>query len=888
MASLSSLIVQRELATMRQVEEALARQVIYGGDLATNLLEVARVDEALLTKLIAESMGLAPAPSGELPSPPDRVRALVPFEIATQRSALPLTIEGSKLVLVVAEPLPPDVQEQLAFALGMAIESRAAPIVRVREAIARVYGAPLERRMQRLVMRLAGMPSSSGSMPPPLGSVPAVPEPPRPPSAPPVRGTPAFGIPAVTPGLAGTPSMQPRRSTAIGIGVTHPPEAFKPMGSIPAITAPPDSRPPSTPMVAERRGGLLQREVAPGARTSRRRRGPLTLDAAKHEAGEAEDRDALLDLFFDFSRQYFDYTVLLLVHGDIAEGRDAFGVGASRERVLGIGVPLDMPSLLANAREKRVPLVAKPGADGLDAVLLADLHRARDAEMAVIPLVVRTRAVALLLGDCGDGGVDRNSVQQIGSFAAVVGKSFERIIVRRKLEGFIAGAPATGVGKVDAALVSGKRPSAAPSPSLGSAPAAGPVDASAAAAPESGRALSAQPPPPANLTVVRRIGGPPIPREDPGAPLEDITTGEISIVEPDLPAHREPVASTPQLEVSTVTDGDMLEELWEGDESPEGPPPSSAVAVPPHLPPSSRSLPPDQLPTVIVDLDGEISALVDRALTGEGDEAAEGELLRQGERAMRIVMARFPGPVAVDRTKLATSVNPPRPSECGPLLRLVARERKVALPFVLSRLEHPDPEVRGWATYLLSELPYAEAIAPLLLRLRDEDAPIRAAAAHSLAGVARMYPDEVRDAVVALAGVVDLEDRAAAMRVMGELRDPALVPELVRALADGNQRVVEQAHQALVQVSRQDFGTDARPWLRWWEQNAPRHRVEWLTDALTHEVMEIRRAAGEELRVISKEYFGYASDLPPRDRERAQQRYRDWWITEGRARFRRS
>jgi hypothetical protein len=63
--------------------------------------------------------------------------------------------------------------------------------------------------------------------------------------------------------------------------------------------------------------------------------------------------------------------------------------------------------------------------------------------------------------------------------------------------------------------------------------------------------------------------------------------------------------------------------------------------------------------------------------------------------------------------------------------------------------------------------------------------------------------------------------------------------------------------------------------------------MEWLIDSLTHEVAEIRRAAGEELRSLSKEYFGYASDLPPRDRERAQQRYRDWWITEGRARFRR-
>jgi len=88
--SLSSLIVQRDVATMRQVEEALARQVIYGGDLVTNVLEVTRVDENVLTPLLAESMHLPPAPAGELPLPAEAVRAYVPAEIAVQRSMIPL------------------------------------------------------------------------------------------------------------------------------------------------------------------------------------------------------------------------------------------------------------------------------------------------------------------------------------------------------------------------------------------------------------------------------------------------------------------------------------------------------------------------------------------------------------------------------------------------------------------------------------------------------------------------------------------------------------------------------------------------------------------------------------------------------------------------------
>ncbi|MGH7293384.1 MAG: HEAT repeat domain-containing protein, partial [Polyangiaceae bacterium] len=334
---------------------------------------------------------------------------------------------------------------------------------------------------------------------------------------------------------------------------------------------------------------------------------------------------------------------------------------------------------------------------------------------------------------------------------------------------------------------------------------------------------------------------------------------------------------------------ELFDELgWDAAQEDDArPPPSAAIAVPPHRPPLRHTDGPSE-PSVVVNIEDELAAIVDRLAAGEADEQAEGELLRQGERAMRVLMDRFPGPIVFERSRIAVTTPPPRASECGPVLRLVARERKVALPFVLEKLQSPDTETRGWATHVLGELPYAEAIAPLLLRLRDVDLGTRVSASFALVSVARIYPEEVRGAVLGLSRSSDPIDRSAAMRVMGELREPSLVPELVHALADGDEAAVASAHASLHAVTRQDFGLDARPWLRWWEANASRHRIEWLIDALSHDVGEIRKAAGEELRAITKEYFGYAADLPPRDRERSQQRYRDWWVTEGRARFRRN
>jgi hypothetical protein len=944
---------------MRQVEEALARQVIYGGDLVTNLLEVARVDEVVLTGLLAESMRLTPAPAGELPRASDEVRSLVPREIAQQRAIVPLEVQADgKLVLAVAEPLPPDLAEQLRFALGMSLEQRAAPAVRVHQALARAYGLPLDRRMTRLIARLGGDTPEAGSTPPPLGFAPAVPEPPRPPSTPPLRertvssatvvgrlvakvpghritnagfpAAPAQVVPAPAPAASQPAAMalpsvtetQPGPGAFVANPAAPPAPAPAPQaaaatdGFAASSPAPPGASPDSP---SEVRSGLLHRPASTVPRAMRRRRGPLTVDLAKREADEATDRDALLDLFFDFSQQFFDYTALFLVHADIAEGRDAFGGGASRERVLGIGVPLDMPSLLSSVREKRVAVVAKPPADGLDAVLLMDLHRIRDSEIAIVPLVVRTRAVALLIGDCGDAGIDRESVQQVVSFSSVIGKAFERIIVRRKLDGFIAGGREGAVGRVSSSMVPPKPAStaangpskAAPSvpasegPKAGPSP-AGPVPfvpkrAGTSRAPVS---TSGLPPPAANVATVRKISGPPIPREEPDTPgvVHAVVRTSPPKVVPAPPAPA-PSRSSPELEIVEVGvqeaeasepgEADaaraLFQELgWEGAEPSADPriPPSSAVAVAPHRPPAPVA-PGENLPTVIVeDLDAELMAMVDRLADGEVDENAEGELLRQGERAMRAIMSRFPGPVAFSRERFATANNPPRASDCGPVLRLVARERRVALPFVLDRLSSPDAEVRGWAAHLVCELPYVEAVPRLVTCLRDADVGVSTSAGLALAAIAKTAPGPVRDALLILAHGPAPADRVAALRAIAKLRDASFVPELVRALGDPDDGVVTAAHSALVQVTLQDLGTDARLWVRWWDQNSGKHRVEWLIDALGHDVTEIRKTAGEELRALTKEYFGYAGDSPPRDRDRAQQRYRDWWEMEGRSRFR--
>ncbi len=974
--SLSSLVVQREIASIREVEEALARQVLYGGDLVTNLLEVCRVDENALGAVVSEWFGLQAAPAGELPKPPAEALRVLAAEIAAQRSVAPLSIDVGGLVVAVAEPLTREVEQELAFALAVPITQRIAPLVRIRQALARDYGMPMDRRLTRLLGKMTGEVPRVAS----AARAPVVAAPPR------------------------APSVPDR------IEKVEPPK-----------------RPPGTPSTLLRDAAA---SPAPGVPT-RRRRGPFTAEAAQNELEDAAARDKIFELVFDFARQFFDYTAIFLVHGDIAEGRDGYGEGAPRDKVLRVGVPLDLPGILASSRNTKKVVRETPDKDGLDGVLLADLGRPGGTLLVALPIVVRTRVVAILLGDVGEGGADDVGIGQVEGIVSHAVAAFERLIVRRKLQGTQPPDSSAARAKAaenpnlegvmrEAARVRAHKPSVPPAAEELAAPV---------------RELMADAPPPAGILSVRKHSGPPIPREEPdadahppptrvsGAPAaearrrssggvrkpeapplsfegsHDATYGAGYGEDPverrllaeiegrDGPATQptsapifDSAASSPRAASSPPPAGENEQPVFRSrsmtDPSPgvmlpahdpdatplappvvddeptprmppvfadEGPPavsvapvmtvdaqgvtssqrppaaPSSdaaalaeavkpaskkkgaaanrdkpmpaseqQVSVAAHRPPSSHEDVTRVLPSVIVDVDDEYDASVVRALEDE-DEEAEAALLRAGAKAMPSLMARFPGKITVARGLLDEGLLP-RASECGPVLRLVAAQRRIALPFVLEVIDTKDDNTRLWATYLLGELAYPESVEALVPRVFDDNPQVRRVARLALRALADSHPGLVVDKLGSIAKGREQPTvrRTRAVEALGDTREENAVPILASLVNDTAGAVANAARIALVLITRHDYGHDARAWFQWWDDNGERHRLEWLMDALLSESSVLRASAGDELKAITKEYFGYYEDLPKREREKVQARYRQWWNEIGRVRFSRS
>lgn len=857
MPTLSSNIVKREVASVHDVEEALSRQALYGGDLVTNLLELASVSEQRLTHVIAESAGLEPAPAGELPRASDTVRGLVPVDIAQRYGVYPLDQREGKLLIAVNEPLPPAVAHDLTTSVRLELVQQASSLARIRQALARDYGVELDQRTARVLARLAGE----------------------------ADPYPSVRAPAVA------PTHQGDELVAASAGAT----------AANTVASSRTSREAQAGLDMAALAGIEASAQRPG-----RRRGPYSAAQAESDLHDAANAEAVLTAFFDFAAQYFEYSALFAVQGDLAEGRDAHGVGAPRSSVVSIGVPLDLPSTLQSVVSAEPYRLTRLSASGLDGVLVKDLERRPGPLVLLLSVRVRGRSVLILYGDHGELDVQLAAVGDVIAFVPLVEGALERIILARKGRppGARRRAAADGAQhkaqsvppprervQTLASVVS--RPSSGPprSPVISVGPPRGsePSAPDALTRPANTSTIQRAPesvPPLAHARSLPPTSRTPIPSSfAPGAPPH--TPAEPPSMTTAAPA-RAPLTATlgqASAEPEPISDDQLIFESPEGDSGGvfQQSRAVSYSARPLPIPQHSQEL---SLPTVIVSGSEDMESLIVR-LNAADPEAAE-QLVTLGAAAVPSLVGAFPGTITQEPRRGGAD-GAQRASDCGPLLKVLARIGPKAAGVLAARTNDRNPLVRAWATRLLGEMPSMEAARAVSRRFTDGDPDVRRAA---LAAGRLLQTHAVSAAVLAGALSDMLMDRTRndglhhmVIEAIADLREARAIPGLASLLSSASADLQRSAHWALVVIARTDYAQNATAWEQWWRVNASRHRIEWLIDALMHENQELRRAAGDELKALTKEYFGYYDDLPARERERAQQRYREWWETKGKARF---
>ncbi|MBE9503526.1 MAG: general secretion pathway protein GspE [Proteobacteria bacterium] len=136
---LGEMLVKGGAITLDQLEEALKYQVIFGGKLGTNLIELGYLGEEGIAWFLSEKLGLPYVHPDKLMNILPDVIKIIPQHLASKYKVIPINLEKKRLTLAMADPSDLAAIDEIAFITGLTIKPVVAPEVRVMLALEKYY-----------------------------------------------------------------------------------------------------------------------------------------------------------------------------------------------------------------------------------------------------------------------------------------------------------------------------------------------------------------------------------------------------------------------------------------------------------------------------------------------------------------------------------------------------------------------------------------------------------------------------------------------------------------------------------------------------------------------------------------------------------------------------
>jgi hypothetical protein len=949
MSTLGSLLVQDQIVGVTQIEQALQHQVIYGGYLSTNLLELDLISEDVLVEYAARVFGI-PGISWERIMDADReaIKAM-PWSMVKKYDVLPFQLAEDRILVAVSEPLSEETLKELAFFVHYEFEQYFLLDFRLGMGLNRYYGIPIAPRLKILQQRF--VPGFQ------IGKSPSTVPPPKEKSTLPIEQEEvlfeiessvgdrddetmqAYNLRSPSPKTQNARAAKKRdMESTIQFYTQKQAKARRSASGIPRTSTGRTSNVPEKPRSQD--VGRDQGRYGPFGVESEKSAipaVPLDLEDAGKQLEQVKNRDEILELAVKFANQVFDYSLLLVVHGTVAQGRYSLE-GTKKDRdVEDISIPLDRGGMFETVFETRSFHLGPLGITEVEEEALRQMGRKWPKNCAILPVSLRNRVILMIYGDSGDKGVRSGQVSEFVRLTRNISEAFERILLEQKYKGYrtarttappkqprsshVSRPPISFESYKSPPSVKPAEPSPRPeAPSTSEGPKRRPSSqgnnltdwagryhvqgdgqleedgkSKVSTKPSRSPRSSSYPP------DVRRSSGPSqrsYSTEPP--PASGRASRPVSSAANFNKADSLPVPSFNDLEEKVVhnveTGADMVFERRKGarDEAEKAAYAREKrdIRIDEETAPSRgvggrfNSAKVSEKPrSVMVEMRDEIDRLVKRLLSpGAYDEEVVDLLLGIGDDAISELIKHFPGPLLCDRYQVSGKLPPV--VEHGPLLKTLVKFDKKTVPHILPLFESLDSDVRFYATFLFSELRYPDALGALTTRVFDNDRQVRALAIEVIKkfSIYSEYHWAMRELIGAFESAnASMDTKRIAATAIGNLCEPSAVGALIRMLGTDDTVLVDRCQKALVKITFTDFGFSERRWEFWWDVHKEKHRIEWAIESMTHGKAQIRSAAIQEL----VKHVGSAIDWPnadpnPRECQLLQDQLLAWWKREGR------
>ncbi|HEX9603371.1 MAG TPA: hypothetical protein VF973_06415 [Myxococcales bacterium] len=415
---IGEILIREGHLTQDGLEEALDWQVLYGGRLGTNLLELKLVEEEQVARALGKQLGCEVA-WGEL-QPQHDVVPLFPKHVADRDEMVPWKMEKRRLKVLCTE-IHLEKLDQLGYKLGRACLPVIAPEFRIFQLLRANYGAtrqmraldfgvvPTEGRRRKKQQEAA--PQAVGEL---------------------IDET-AFNdiYNRVVQGRAPTPPEGTAPVAPRAQIVPPPAEAIEalPEDAILGEVAP-EPAALETPVAAPPQPAAPWEEPAPPPQ-AKTEDAPIDFKEALRLLEGVSDRKAIAHLVLRASLSKAKRALLLQVQGGVALGWDGLGQGLEQAAQI-VAIPLSAPSafqLVVNTRSHFLgPLQRTP----LNIRFLAQLGKKVPLSSMIVPILHRGRVSHLLYLDNGHKQQAPTDVGEMLILSQRIGQTVEALVEKKR------------------------------------------------------------------------------------------------------------------------------------------------------------------------------------------------------------------------------------------------------------------------------------------------------------------------------------------------------------------------------------------------------------------------------------------------------------------------
>lgn len=396
MPRLGSLLLEEKLITQAQLEEGLETQVVYGGRLGTNLVELGFVKEPDLARVLGRQHNIAFAAGEMVPDP--AALAVADANFYDDKDVMPMRVDATKLTVAITHPKQIEAIDALGFKSGKRVVQVVIPEFRMMQLL-RKY-AKAFRPMRPIDMNTL-RPSKVNN---------------------PGEPKPADVADLIDEGDFA--SLYAQASAPVEEEIL---EGAVIEDDVPVVTGAVLEPGPAPVQAQAPKPNVPAPLVVPKPEPK-----PVTFPEAQKLLQQSQDREDIAQTVLRFARGKFKRALLLSVRGDLVTGWQGLGKGVTLQSVQRIGLSLKEDNSVKMVRDLRShfigPMKRTPGME----VFYKMLGGGYPTTAVMMPLLVRGKPVHILYVDNGPNQVTPPDIGELLIVSQGVSRSYETLIKARR------------------------------------------------------------------------------------------------------------------------------------------------------------------------------------------------------------------------------------------------------------------------------------------------------------------------------------------------------------------------------------------------------------------------------------------------------------------------